>query len=192
MTLPWSVRGLLRGIKAISSASKTTEEPRILLGYVLCNRDAIIVRYRRQCDDLAWHAVGQSAQSHLTERRPKDFELTILVTGGAGFIGANFILDWIEFVGEPVVNLDALSYAGNLESLSSLAGDARHMFVRGDMGDRQLVDKLLADTQPAGNCPFCGGKSRRPEHSRAGSVHPDEHCRYFHPGGGRPRLLVGT
>ena len=74
--------------------------------------------------------------------------MTILVTGGAGFIGANFILDWIEFVGEPVVNLDALSYAGNLESLSSLAGDTRHMFVRGDVGDRQLVDKLLAAHSP--------------------------------------------
>ena len=72
----------------------------------------------------------------------------ILVTGGAGFIGANFVLDWIEKVGEPVVNLDALTYAGNLESLSSLAGEARHVFVKGDIGDRALLDGLLARHRP--------------------------------------------
>jgi dTDP-glucose 4,6-dehydratase len=72
----------------------------------------------------------------------------ILVTGGAGFIGANFVLDWIEATGEPVVNLDALTYAGNLANLKSLAQDARHIFVQGDIGDRPLVDKLLKDHQP--------------------------------------------
>lgn len=72
----------------------------------------------------------------------------ILVTGGAGFIGANFVLDWIEATGEPVVNLDALTYAGNLENLKSLAHDSRHIFVQGDIGDRALVDKLLAQHQP--------------------------------------------
>ena len=72
----------------------------------------------------------------------------ILVTGGAGFIGANFVLDWIEATGEPVVNLDALTYAGNLENLKSLAHDSRHVFVQGDIGDRALVDKLLAQHQP--------------------------------------------
>jgi dTDP-glucose 4,6-dehydratase len=72
----------------------------------------------------------------------------ILVTGGAGFIGANFVLDWIAATGEPVVNLDALTYAGNLESLKSLDGDARHIFVKGDIGDRALVDSLLATHQP--------------------------------------------
>ena len=72
----------------------------------------------------------------------------ILVTGGAGFIGANFVLDWIEKVGEPVVNLDALTYAGNLESLSSLAGEARHVFVKGDIVDRALLDGLLARHRP--------------------------------------------
>lgn len=72
----------------------------------------------------------------------------ILVTGGAGFIGANFVLDWIEATGEPVVNLDALTYAGNLANLKSLAQDARHIFVQGDIGDRLLVDKLLKDHQP--------------------------------------------
>ena len=72
----------------------------------------------------------------------------ILVTGGAGFIGANFVLDWIAATGEPVANLDALTYAGNLESLKSLDGDARHIFVKGDIGDRPLLDGLLAEHQP--------------------------------------------
>lgn len=72
----------------------------------------------------------------------------ILVTGGAGFIGANFVLDWIEATGEAVVNLDALTYAGNLANLKSLAQDSRHVFVQGDICDRALVDKLLKDHQP--------------------------------------------
>ena len=72
----------------------------------------------------------------------------ILVTGGAGFIGANFVLDWLAATGEPVVNLDKLTYAGNLGNLASLAGDARHVFVRGDIGDRALVDALLAQHRP--------------------------------------------
>ena len=72
----------------------------------------------------------------------------ILVTGGAGFIGANFVLDWIAQTGEPVLNLDALTYAGNLESLRSLAGDDRHLFVRGDICDRALLDRLLAEHRP--------------------------------------------
>jgi dTDP-glucose 4,6-dehydratase len=72
----------------------------------------------------------------------------ILVTGGAGFIGANFVLDWLVDGGEPVVNLDKLTYAGNLRSLAPLAGDARHAFVRGDIGDAATVDALLARHRP--------------------------------------------
>lgn len=72
----------------------------------------------------------------------------IVVTGGAGFIGANFVLDWIRTTGEPVVNLDALTYAGNLSSLAWLDGDGRHQFVRGDICDRALVDALLAARRP--------------------------------------------
>ena len=69
----------------------------------------------------------------------------ILVTGGAGFIGSNFVLDWLATSDEPVVNLDKLTYAGNLANLASLAGDPRHTFVRGDISDRALVERLLAE-----------------------------------------------
>jgi dTDP-glucose 4,6-dehydratase len=69
----------------------------------------------------------------------------LLVTGGAGFIGSNFILDWLAGGGEPVVNLDKLTYAGNLANLAALEGDSRHRFVRGDIGDRDLVERLLAE-----------------------------------------------
>jgi dTDP-glucose 4,6-dehydratase len=72
----------------------------------------------------------------------------ILVTGGAGFIGANFVLDWIAATGEPVVNLDKLTYAGNLGNLASLAGDVRHGFVHGDIADRAAVQRLLAEHRP--------------------------------------------
>ena len=72
----------------------------------------------------------------------------ILVTGGAGFIGANFVLDWVAQTGEAVVNLDKLTYAGNLENLASLQGDSRHIFAQGDIGDQALVAALLAQHQP--------------------------------------------
>ncbi len=72
----------------------------------------------------------------------------ILVTGGAGFIGANFVLDWLAAGGEPVLNLDKLTYAGNLANLASLARDSRHVFVRGDIGDRELLASLLAQHKP--------------------------------------------
>ncbi len=74
--------------------------------------------------------------------------MTILVTGGAGFIGANFVLDWLRLGGEPVVNLDKLTYAGNLGNLASLKGDGRHIFVQGDIGDAVLVGRLLAEHRP--------------------------------------------
>ncbi|MEG8041236.1 dTDP-glucose 4,6-dehydratase [Sphingomonas sp. LR60] len=74
--------------------------------------------------------------------------MTILVTGGAGFIGSNFVLDWIDATGEPVVNLDKLTYAGNLASLASLKDDARHRFVRGGIEDAALVEQLLATHRP--------------------------------------------
>ena len=72
----------------------------------------------------------------------------ILVTGCAGFIGSNFVHTWLENHDEPVINLDKLTYAGNLDNLSVLAGDARHTFVQGDIGDRATVDALLAKHKP--------------------------------------------
>jgi dTDP-glucose 4,6-dehydratase len=72
----------------------------------------------------------------------------ILVTGGAGFIGSNFVLDWLARDEEPVLNLDALTYAGNLENLAALDGDRRHVFVKGDICDRPLLDRLLAEHRP--------------------------------------------
>jgi len=83
--------------------------------------------------------------------------MTILVTGGAGFIGSNFVLDWLDGAapggaastgGEPLVNLDKLTYAGNLANLAPLRDDARHVFVRGDIGDEALVGELLARHRP--------------------------------------------
>ena len=74
--------------------------------------------------------------------------MTLLVTGGAGFIGSNFVLDWLRQSDEKIINLDALTYAGNLENLASLQGDARHLFVQGDICDRALIDRLLAEHRP--------------------------------------------
>ncbi len=72
----------------------------------------------------------------------------ILVTGGAGFIGANFVLDWLAAHDEPVLNLDKLTYAGNRENLASLQGDVRHVFVQGDIGDPALTASLLQQHRP--------------------------------------------
>jgi dTDP-glucose 4,6-dehydratase len=72
----------------------------------------------------------------------------ILVAYGDRFMGANFVLDWLAQHNEPVVNLDKLTYAGNLETLASLQGDARHVFVQGDIGDATLVARLLAEHRP--------------------------------------------
>jgi dTDP-glucose 4,6-dehydratase len=74
--------------------------------------------------------------------------MTILVSGGAGFIGSNFILDWLNASYEPVVNLDKLTYAGNLQNIASVDSDDRHMFVHGDIGDADLMDKLLERYEP--------------------------------------------
>ena len=74
--------------------------------------------------------------------------MTILITGGAGFIGSNFVLDWLARSDETVINLDKLTYAGNLANLESLRGDARHVFVQGDIGDFDLLSRLLVEHQP--------------------------------------------
>ncbi len=72
----------------------------------------------------------------------------ILVTGGAGFIGSNFVLDWLEGIDEPILNLDKLTYAGNQQNLTSLKHDSRHIFVRGDIADFELVKRLLNEHKP--------------------------------------------
>src|SRR5687768_1582188 len=72
----------------------------------------------------------------------------ILVTGGAGFIGANFVLDWLAQSDDAIVNLDILSYAGNLENLRSLSQDERHIFVKGGIADFLLVTRLFERYQP--------------------------------------------
>jgi dTDP-glucose 4,6-dehydratase len=74
--------------------------------------------------------------------------MSVLITGGAGFIGANFVLDWVDHTDEKIINLDKLTYAGNMASLASLQNNPQHVFVQGDIGDDQLVPKLLAEHQP--------------------------------------------
>ncbi len=74
--------------------------------------------------------------------------MCILVTGGAGFIGANFVHDWLEHSNETIINLDKLTYAGNFETLSALADDNRHIFIRGDICERALIDRLLSEHHP--------------------------------------------
>jgi len=74
--------------------------------------------------------------------------MSVLITGGAGFIGANFVLDWVANSDEKIVNLDKLTYAGNLESLASLKNNPQHVFVQGDIGDAALLPKLLTEHQP--------------------------------------------
>jgi dTDP-glucose 4,6-dehydratase len=74
--------------------------------------------------------------------------MTLLVTGGAGFIGSNFVLDWLAQSDEPVVNLDKLTYAGNAANLAALAGDRRHSLIRGDICDRTQVASLLKQHRP--------------------------------------------
>ena len=74
--------------------------------------------------------------------------MAILVTGGAGFIGSNFILDWLSQSGEKIINLDALTYAGNLDNLVSLENNGGYQFVQGSIGDSALVSDILANEQP--------------------------------------------
>jgi dTDP-glucose 4,6-dehydratase len=73
--------------------------------------------------------------------------MTILVTGAAGFIGSNFVLDWFVQSNEDVISLDLLTYAGNLENLSSLNANPHHHFIKGNIGDRELVSQLLQKHQ---------------------------------------------
>ena len=84
----------------------------------------------------------------LNEAKEATGKGAVLVTGGAGFIGANFVLDWLALGNGTVVNLDKLTYAGNLHNLGSVGGDPRHIFIEGDIGDVALVGKLLNEHRP--------------------------------------------
>ncbi len=89
-----------------------------------------------------------SCEGAVDEAEPLELTDSILVTGGAGFIGSNFVLDWLRARSGPVVNLDKLTYAGNLRNLEALAGDSRHTFVPGDICDAELVADLLKNHRP--------------------------------------------
>jgi dTDP-glucose 4,6-dehydratase len=74
--------------------------------------------------------------------------MTILITGGAGFIGANFALQWMSKIREPIINIDKLTYAGNISNLSPLKNNKNHLFVEGDIGDYELIEGLLSKYKP--------------------------------------------
>ena len=104
------------------------------------------------CVNSAIHLVYINAHKRVRHQRYLDLNkrkrLMVLVTGGAGFIGSNFILEWLANSNEPVLNLDKLTYAGNLQNLSALQGDDRHVFVQGDIGNADLIANLLHKHQP--------------------------------------------
>lgn len=105
--------------------------------------------------------------------------MTILVTGGAGFIGSNFICDWMKVSQEPIVNLDILTYAGNLENLTSVQNDQRYSFVQGDIGNIEFVAGVLGDHRPRAIVNFAAESHvDRSIHSPE-EFHSDECCWYF-------------
>jgi hypothetical protein len=113
----------------------------------------------------------------------------ILVTGGAGFIGANFVLDWLAQSDEALINLDKLTYAGNRENLASLADDPRHIFVHGDIGDSQLTSQPAGAIPAAGDRQLCRRIARRSLDPWSRGLHPDQHRRQLPPARSDARLL---
>ena len=101
----------------------------------------------------------------------------ILVTGGAGFIGSNFVIDWLSKNDETVINLDKLTYAGNLNNLSSIKSDERHIFVNGDISDTSLVTELLTKYQPRAIINFAAEVACRSLYQWARGFYRDKHIR---------------
>ncbi len=99
----------------------------------------------------------------------------VLVTGGAGFIGSNFVLSWIAETGGTVVNLDKLTYVGNLENLQSLKDDPRHIFVKGDISDSELVRQAPLTASTSGRCALRGGKPCGPFYFWAAGFHHNKY-----------------
>lgn len=98
--------------------------------------------------------------------------MTILVTGGAGFIGSNFVLDWVAQNDEPVVNVDKLTYAENLQNFAGIEDDRRHIFVHSDIGDAALISKLLSEHKPRAILNFAAGSHMdRSIHGPADFIH---------------------
>ena len=118
--------------------------------------------------------------------------MTILVTGGAGFIGANYILNWMGRESAPVVNLDKLTYAGNLQSLVAIADNSRYRFVQGDIGDGDLVARLLAQHQPTAIVHFAAESHVDRSIHGPGGLHPDQYRRHVPVAGSGARLLAGA
>ena len=117
---------------------------------------------------------------------------TILVTGGAGFIGSNFVRQWLAEEEGDLVNLDKLTYAGNLDSLADLAGNPRYHFVEGDIGDGPLVAGLLERHRPWAVLNFAAESHVDRSIDCAGGLRPDQCCRHVRPAGGLAGLLVRT
>ena len=114
----------------------------------------------------------------------------ILVTGGAGFIGSNFVLDWLENHDEHVVNLDALTYAGNLANLEPLQGDPRHVFQHGDIGDRDAAStRCCAKHRPRAIVNFAAESHVDRSILGPGRVPQDQHRGHVQPARGGARLL---
>ena len=110
--------------------------------------------------------------------------MTVMVTGGAGFIGSNFVIDWLANNDESVVNLDILNYAGNLANLSSLENDGRHIFIKGDIGDVNQVSGLLAEHRPRAVINFAAethiAGRFTDSHQRQGNIFLSINCHSFY------------
>ena len=118
--------------------------------------------------------------------------MSILVTGGAGFIGSNFVLDWLAQSDEPVITLDKLTYAGNIANLVSLKTHPGHIFVTRRHWRQRAGGQPADPASTQGNPEFRGRIACRPVHIRAGRIHSDQYRRHLQPARSRPRILEST